>query len=324
MALSLVLAACGGSGSSSDSNENASPEENGSVVDFPTKNVEIIVPYAAGGGTDVLARSFADIAEDELGQSISVVNREGGGGAVGMQTGAAATPDGHTVTMVTVELLTLPHADLAQFTYEDFTPVALLNEDPAAVTVRADAPWDTIEEFIAHAQENPGLQIGNSGTGAIWHLAAAGFEQAIDASFNHIPFDGAAPAVTALLGGHIDAVSVSPAEVQAQVEAGELKVLAVMAEEEIDSLPGVPTLLDAGYDVAIGTWRGLAVPSETPEEEVAVLEQAFAEAAQDQAFIDVLNEMNLGYRYEDGSGFRSLMSSQDQLFGELIPTLDIN
>ena len=187
-------------------------QRSSSSADFPNKKFELIVPYSAGGGTDTVARSFADLAKDELGQPIGVVNREGGGGAVGMQNGANAKADGYTLSMVTGELLTLPHTGLAQFTYEDFKLVSLLNEDPAAITVRADAPWNTIEEFIEAAKTEK-LKVGNSGTGAIWHLAAAAFEKETGTTLNHVPFEGAAPAVTALLGGHIDAVSVSPAEV---------------------------------------------------------------------------------------------------------------
>ncbi|WP_243355200.1 tripartite tricarboxylate transporter substrate binding protein [Bacillus litorisediminis] len=311
--LSLILAACGGS--------NEANNENASGSDFPNKSIELIVPYAAGGGTDSLARSFAD--QTDLGQSVAVVNREGGGGAVGMQNGANAKPDGYTVSMITVELLTLPHSGLAQFSYEDFQPVALLNEDPAAITVSADAPWNTIDEFIAAAKEE-NLKVGNSGTGAIWHLAASAFEQETGVTFNHVPFEGAAPAVTALLGGHIDAVSVSPAEVRTQVEAGELEVLAVMADERVESLPDVPTLKESGIDLSIGTWRGLAVPKDTPEDVVKTLEESFGETAQSEEFKATLDQLGLGYRYENAEGFTNLLKEQDALFAELIPSLDLN
>lgn len=316
LASSLLLAACGG-----DKGESQGTETGGS--NFPEKAIEIIVPYAAGGGTDTLARSFADLAQDEIGESVAVVNKEGGGGAVGMQNGAKAKADGYTVSMVTVELLTLPHSGLAQFSHEDFTTVALLNEDSAAITVRADAPWNTIEEFI-EASKNEKLKVGNSGTGAIWHLAAAALEKEVETEFNHIPFEGAAPAVTALLGGHIDAVSVSPAEVITQVEAGELKVLAVMADEKVEALPDVPTLKEKGIELSIGTWRGLAVPKDTPEDVVSKLEESFGKTVQSEEFKASLENLNLGYRYENSEGFKNLLEEQDKLFGELIPSLKLN
>ncbi|MGY5344698.1 tripartite tricarboxylate transporter substrate-binding protein [Paenibacillus glucanolyticus] len=318
LAMFVVLTACGGN----DSAQSGS-SETGKGSNFPSKPVELIVPYAAGGGTDTVARSFADMAKNDLGQSIAVVNMEGGGGAVGMQNGAKAKADGYKVSMVTVELLTLPHSGLAQFSQTDFKPIALLNEDSGAITVKADAPWNTLEEFIAATKEKK-LKVGNSGTGAIWHLAAAAFEKETGAQFNHIPFEGAAPAVTALLGGHVDAVSVSPAEVVTQVQAGELKVLGVMAEERVESLPDVPTLKESGIDLSIGTWRGLAVPKDTPDDVVKILEESFGKTAQSDEFKEQIKKMNLGYRYENGEGFTKLLEEQDQLFANLIPSLKLN
>ncbi len=317
--LVLLLAACGGGNETAPADGDKGKT---ATTDFPNKALELIVPYSAGGGTDTVARSFADLAKNDLGQSFGVVNREGGGGAVGMQNGASAKPDGYSVTMVTVELLTLPHTGLAQFTYEDFKPVALLNEDPAAITVRADAPWNTVEEFIEAAKAK-NLKVGNSGTGAIWHLAAAAFEKETGVTLNHIPFEGAAPAVTALLGGHIDAVTVSPGEVISQVEAGELKVLAVMADERVDKLPDVPTLKESGVDLSIGTWRGLAVPKDTPDDIVKVLEDSFGKTAQSEEFQSALEKLNLGYHYENGEGFLNKIKEQDALFGELIPEIGL-
>lgn len=307
--LVLLLAACGSSEGETSSS-------------FPSKKFELIVPFSAGGGTDTIARSFADLAKDELDQPIGVVNREGGGGAVGMQNGANAKADGYTLTLVTGELLTLPHTGLAQFTYEDFRLVSLLNEDSAAITVRADAPWDTIEEFI-EASKTEKLKVGNSGTGAIWHLAAAAMEKETGTTLNHVPFEGAAPAVTALLGGHIDAVSVSPAEVITQVEAGEFKVLAVMADERVENLSDVPTLKEQGIDLSFGTFRGVAVPKDTPDEIVKVLEESFATTIQSEEFKATLDKLNLGYRYENGEGFLDLVEAQDALFTELIPAIGL-
>ncbi len=323
IALLMALTACGGGDDTASDNTNNEDNENAS--DFPSESLELIVPYSAGGGTDSLARSFADLAEKNLDESIAVVNRTGGGGAVGMQTGATAKPDGHTVTMVTVELLTLPHSGLAQFNYEkDFKPVVMLNEDPAAITVPADSPYDTIEEFVKAGKNGKEINIGNSGTGAIWHLAAAALGKKTGAEFNHVPFEGAAPAVTSLLGGHIDAVSVSPAEVKPQVEAGKLKVLAVMADERIDLLPEVPTLKEKGIDLTIGTWRGLAVPSETPEKVVNKLEKTFSKTAKSDKFKNSVKELGLGYRFLNAGEFKKQLDKQDELFAELIPSLNLN
>lgn len=308
--LTLLLSACGSNGESA-------------VSGFPEKNISIIVPYAAGGGTDTVVRQFAELAKETLGTSVSVQNVEGGGGAVGMQQGANSKKDGYTVTTTTVELLTLPNSNLAQFTYEDFIPLAFLNSDPGAITVKADSPYNTIEEFLAAADTN-NFKIGNSGTGAIWHLAAAALAKETDKTFNYIPFEGAAPAITALLGGHIDAVSVSTAEVMNQVNAGELKVLAAMSDERLESLPDVPTFKEKGIDLKIGTWRCLSVPKETPQEIVDILEEKFGEVAQSEEFKAQVAKLNFGHKYLNSTDTYEFWKEQNAVFEELISTLKLD
>ena len=310
LASTLLLGACGSDGESS-------------ADGFPEKNISIIVPYAAGGGTDTVVRQFAELAKDTLGTSVSVQNVEGGGGAVGMQQGANAKKDGYTVTTTTVELLTLPNTNLAQFTYEDFTPLALLNSDPGAITVKADSPYNTIEEFLA-AADTKSFKIGNSGTGAIWHLAAAALAKETGKSFNYIPFEGAAPAVTAVLGGHIDAVSVSTAEVMNQVNAGELKALAVMSDERLESLPDVPTFAEKGIDLKVGTWRSLSVPKDTPQEIVDILETKFSEVAQSEEFKAQVEKLNFGHKYLNSADTYEFWKEQNVVFEELVPTLKLD
>lgn len=340
--LALVLVACGGSddvdqgeveedvtesdeGAAEETDSDAG-EDTAADVDFPTGPIELIVPHAAGGGTDATARALAEATEEHLGGSIGVTNREGGGGAVGMTEGSLADPDGYTLTLATVELTTLPHLGLAEITYEDVKPIAQINFDPAAVTVPADAPYDTLEEFLEYAKDNPGeIQVGNSGPGAIWHLAAAAIEKATGVEFVHVPFDGAAPAVTDLLGGHIDAVTVSPAEVLPQVEAGELKTLAIMAEERSPVMPDVPTFEEAGVSdaVYVGPWRGIVAPKDTPDEVAQILTDAFLKGAAEQSFIDFMENNGLGIIIRDAEGFGEEMKASHESYGQLIPELDI-
>ncbi|WP_422444923.1 tripartite tricarboxylate transporter substrate-binding protein [Thermoanaerobacterium sp. DL9XJH110] len=293
-------------------------------TNFPEKAIEIIVPYAAGGGTDSVARAISEAAKDTFPKPVVVVNKTGGGGAVGMAEGAKAKPDGYTVTMVTVELVTLPPMGLAPFTYKDFKPVLQINADPSALTVRADAPWNTLDEFIQYAKNNPGkIQIGNSGSGAIWHLAAAAIEQKTGVKFNHVPFDGAAPAVTALLGGHIDAVTVSPAEVSAQIKAGKLKILAVASENRIEQFPDVKTFKEQGVDVVVGTWRGFAVPKDTPDEIVKILQEGFKKAAEKDSFKEFMNKAGLGIEVKTGQEFLDRIQKDSELFDNLIKSLGL-
>ncbi|NEU30130.1 tripartite tricarboxylate transporter substrate binding protein [bacterium LRH843] len=330
----ILITACG---SSDKGNEGAkTPEEPAAetsaeakteekAIDFPKKPVTLIVPYSAGGGTDAVARSLASSVEAHLGQSVGVVNKTGGGGAVGMGEGANSKADGYTLTMVTVELTMLPHLGLSPTTYEDFKPVAQFNFDPSSIAVAADAPYDTLEEFVAYAKEHPGkIRIGNGGTGANGHLAASAFEKSADVEFNHVPFDGSSPALTALLGGHVEAVSVQPPEALPYVQSGDMKILGIMTAERLDVLPDTPTFAEAGFDMGeVGVWRGVAVPKDTPDDVVAVLSEAFSKAAEEPAFIEFMENNGLGLKIQDANGFLKLMEDSNKLYSELIPSLDL-
>lgn len=292
--------------------------------DFPNRPIELVVPYQAGGGTDALARAFAEATRKHMPQSVIIVNKPGASGAIGWQDVINAKPDGYRLAVVTVELTTLPHLGLAKFSYADLAPIAQLNADPAAITVRADAPWNTIEEFLAAAKKDNGkLSMGNGGNGGIWHLAAAALEDKTGTKFNHTPFQGAAPAVLALLGGHIDAVAVSPAEVTTYVQAGKLKTLAVMAEQRVKGFEKVPTLKERNIDLVIGTWRGIAAPKNTPPEVIAYLKNRSQKAANEPAFREVLEKQNLGFAYADDVAFKATMAKDNAHFKSLVTKLDI-
>ena len=292
--------------------------------DFPTKPIELVVPYQPGGGTDALARAYADAARKHIPQSVIVVNKPGASGAIGWQDVIGARPDGYKLAVVTVELLTLPLLGLAKFSHEDLAPVAKLNSDMAAITVRADSPWNTIEDFLAAAKVESGkLSMGNSGNGSIWHLAAAALEDKAHVKFNHTPFQGAGPAVLALMGGHIDAVAVSPAEVTTFVQAGKLKTLAVMAEQRVKGFEKVPTLKERNIDLVIGTWRGIAAPRNTPPEVIAYLKTASEKIASEVSFREVLDKQNLGFVYADDVSFKATMAKDNTYFKTLINKLDI-
>ncbi|MBT2689844.1 tripartite tricarboxylate transporter substrate binding protein [Bacillus sp. ISL-47] len=325
VSLVLFTAACSSSSSNASTKEgaeNASDKDGGNS--FPEKSITLIVPYAAGGGTDATARALAKAAEKHLGQSIGVVNKTGGNAVVGISEAANAKPDGYTIIMNANEIALLPHMGLTPITYEDFAQVAHINFDPSALTVPADAPYDTLEEFLAYAKENPGkIRVGGTGKGGIWHLGSASIEKAADVQFNYVPFDGAAPAKTALLGGHIEAITVSPAEVLAQVEAGELKTLGVLSDERSTIMPDVPTFKEAGYEANVGVWRAIDAPSDTPPEVVKVLEEAFSKAVEDEEFVDFMNKNGLGIAFKGTEEYKELVAKDHEFFGGLLKELGI-
>jgi tripartite-type tricarboxylate transporter receptor subunit TctC len=294
------------------------------VTDYPNRAIELVVPYTAGGGTDSLARAFAEAARKHLPQTMIVVNKPGASGIIGWSDVVNSKPDGYKIAVLSGELTTMVHLGLTKISYEDLVPIAQLNYDPAAITVRADAPWNTIEEFLAEAKKRNGdMQLGNGGNGGIWHLAAVDLEDKTGIKFNHVPFAGAAPSITALLGGHIDATAASAAEVSSYVAAGKLKTLAVMSQQRIKGFETVPTLKERKINVVVGNWRGLAVAKSTPPEIVKTLRIATAKIAKEQALLDAMDRLRMGAVYADGDAFRTLMAKDHAYYKDLIARLNI-
>ena len=275
---------------------------------FPDKPVTVICPWTAGGGTDVLLRALSKEAEKFLGQTINVVNQTGGAGAIGHNAIRAARPDGYTVGMITFELNSLPPQGLVPFTWKDFDPLMRINSDPAALTVRADAPYSTVRGFMDYAKAHPGeITIGNSAPGSVWHIAAGLAAEKTGVNVKHVPFDGAQPAVTALVGGHIKAVAVSVAEVRSQVQAKNLKILGVMSAERDKIFPDVPTFKEQGVNVEFYTWRGLGLPKGVPPAIKAKLADAFKKAMDAPAFKELAAKASLNLAYQDSAEFTKFL-----------------
>lgn len=289
---------------------------------YPSKPVELVVPYPAGGGTDVLARAFALAAVKHLPQPLIVVNKPGAAGAIGWADVLNGKEPGYKIAVLATDLMTQPNMGLTKITYEDFTPIARLNYDPAAITVRADAPWKTVEEFVEAAKKGD-FRIGNGGNGSTWHLAAAAIEDKTGAKFNHIPFAGANPAALSLLGGHIEAITVSAAEVSPHVAGGKLRLLAVMSDTRVKGFENVPTLKEKGLDIQIGTWRGLGVPKNTPADVVAVLRTATAKTMQEPSIREALEKQNMGYAYAEGDAYGAVMARDHAYYRALIQKLGL-
>ena len=302
---------------------NGTGETTTTTPDFKTMNVQCIVPYSAGGGTDQVMRGLADAAASEF-KNLSVINVTGAGGATGMLQGANSKNDGSTITMTTVELITLEAmGNNAGLTYTMFKPIMLINTACSAITVKADDPrFNTFEDFIKYAQQNEVL-VGNSGIGAIWHLAAAGLAKETGSKFKHVGYDGAAPAITDLLGGHIDATSVSYAEVSAFVESGDLKVLAVLSDNRLEAIPDVPTAKECGYDVVLGTWRGISVPASTPDAVVDELYRIFSTAAESEQFKTFMKNTNNVIEILDGPAYKEKMAKELELYTTLVKELNL-
>ena len=264
-------------------------------------------------------RALAASTQKYLGKAVVVVNRAGGGGAVGFNEVAQARPDGYTLVSIITPVTILPHQVKTAFTYQSFAPIINVVQDPAMLQVRADAPWKTLDEFLGYARANPGMiTVGNSGAGGGVHLIALAFEKAAGVKLNHIPFAGGGPSVTALLGGHVHAVSVSPPEGIAHVKAGKLRIMALFSESRMTDFPAVPTVREQGVDFAMGQWRGLAAPKGTPPEVIRVLHDAFKKGMEDPAFVKNAADMSVALAYIGPAEFGKLMAADHERYAKLV------
>ncbi len=289
------------------------------AAEFPTKEVQIIIPWAAGGATDLIFRALAATTGKYLGKAVIVVNRPGGAGAVGYTEASQAKPDGYTLVSAITPLTILPHQVKTAFTYKSFDPVINVVRDPGMFLVRADAPWKSLKEFLDYAKKNPDMiTVGNSGAGGGVHLIALAFEKSAGVKFNHIPFAGGGPSVTGLLGGHINAVSVSPPEGIEHVKAGKLKIVALFAEKRFELFPDVLTVKEQGVDFVMGQWRGLAAPKGTPPDVIKKLHDAFKKGMEDPAFIKNAKDMVVNLSYIDPEAFGKLMTQDDEFYSKLV------
>lgn len=297
----------------------------GGEQQFPSRKIEMICPWAAGGGTDRTGRKLAELAGNHLDTSFYVTNKTGGSGSVGFNSVADADPNGYTVGITTVEICTISHLGISDITPKALKPVMQYNFDPASITVRKDAPYGTIQEFVQHAKDNPGtIKVSNSGTGSIWHLSAAGFAQKAGIDVKHIGYEGGSPATKAVINGEVQATAASPAEVASQAKDGPLKVLAVMGKERVDLFPEVPTLKETGYDFTLGAWRGLSVPSGTSDDRVSSLHDAYKAVYDSKGFKSFMKENGFGRVYRSPEEFGTFMSSEYDRFGNIIEQLDIS
>lgn len=286
---------------------------------FPSKTVTIISPWAPGGAADTVSRWLASLAGEHLGQPVVVVNRTGGTGQVGHTAGATAKPDGHTLTMTTVDSIILPKMGLGKTSEKAFKPVMLVTFWGAGVLVSADAPWKTVDELVADAKSRPKkIKVATIGPGGIWTVAAEGLEKEAGIQLTSVPFNGAGPGIVALLGGHVDVSTGGVAEAWPQIEAGKLRCLGLMAENRSEFYPDIPTLKEQGHDVVVGAWLGLQVPKDTPDDRVKILHEAFRKAVESDTFKDLMKKRTLDIVYMGPEDFAKFIQSQSDFFDKVV------
>jgi tripartite-type tricarboxylate transporter receptor subunit TctC len=283
---------------------------------WPDRPITLIVPWGAGGGTDAVARMIGSLLERDLGQPVNVVNRTGGSGVVGHSAIASAAPDGYTIGMITVEIAMMHHQKLTELNPTSYTPLALVNLDPAGFQVRADAPYKSMADVVAAVKANPGkFKASGTGQGGIWHLALAGWlsDAKIDpASVPWVPSNGAAPGLQDLVAGGVEFVPCSLPEARSLIEAGKVRSLAVMATGRSALFPNVPTLKEAtGSGWATGAWRGIAAPKGLPPAVTSRLEASLKKAYDSKEYKDFMAQRGFGTLWGDGAEFARFMAKAD-------------
>ena len=311
----FTLAACG---------EKAGGEID--TTNYPTKPVEIIVAYKAGGGTDVGARILASEAEKDFGKPLVIINREGSDGELGYTELAKAKPDGYTVGFInlpTFVSLTLERD--TKYEIGDVEPILNHVYDAGVIVVQASSDLNTIEEFVEYAKAHPGdLNISNNGTGASNHIGAAHFEHEADIDVTHVPFGGSTDMLAALRGGHVDASVAKISEVAGLVNAGELKLLATFTENRIATFPDVPTLKEKGYDILFGSARALVAPKGTPQEIIDFLHDKFKAAIESPEHMEKAANADLPILYMSPSELGEHIKNEEIYLKGISDILDLS
>lgn len=289
---------------------------------FPYQPIIIICPWSAGGGTDRVSRQMAAQLEKNLGVPVNVINATGGSGVTGHTRGARARPDGYTLTMVTVELNMLHWRGLTSVTYQDFAPLLLINRDSAALFVRSDSPFASLDDLQSAITAEPGkLKASGTAFGGIWHVALAGWlnSRTVDPmAATWISINGAGPSLQELNASGVDIVCCSLPEADAMLAGKHVRCLGVMADERVPGFEEVPTFREQGHPWAIAGWRGLAAPNDLPAEQLAVLTDALRDVAHSPELATFMSGAGFNLSIEEPAAFAATLARQDELFRDVL------
>lgn len=295
---------------------------------FPDRPITLIVPWAAGGGTDAVARYIGSALEKELGQPVNVLNRTGGNGVVGHSAIATATADGYTIGLITLEINMMHWMGLTGLTYADYTPLALVNADPAAIFVRADSEFKTIGDLVAAIKASPGkLTASGTGQGGSWHLALAGMLDSVGANpngYRWVPSTGAATALVDLAAGGIDFVSCSLPEARALMGSGRVRSLVLMASKRAALFPDVPTLKEAvNSPWTKGVWRGMVGPKGMPADIAKRYEALIKKIHESDGFKSFMADRGFEMVWADADGFATFMKEDNAEIGKTMKIMGL-
>jgi len=292
--------------------------------EYPEKAITVVVPFPPGGVADTVARPLAEAMSRELKQPVVIDNKSGAGGAVGIGHAARASGDGYTLLLSLSSISILPEADKILerkplFQLDQFKPIARITADPTVLVVRAESPWRTLEDFIADVRRKPaGYNYGSSGNYGTMHVPMEMLKSAAGFRMTHIPYAGAGPAVIALLGGHVDAISSGPASVVQHIRAGRLRALAHWGDAPLATLPGVPSLKERGYNVQFAQWSALFAPAATPDPVIEKLRVTMRKLLTDPALQQTILNAGSPIAYMDAPQFAAYWKTDAQVMTDAV------
>ena len=292
---------------------------------YPTHPVSLVVPFPPGGVADLTARPLAPAMEKALKQPVVVVNKTGAAGAVGMSFVANSKPDGYTILLALSSISIIPEADKLfdrkpAYSLDQLTPIALISADPTVLVVQADRPWKSVKEFVDDAKKRPGeISFSSSGVYGTLHMAMEIFAYAAGIKLKHVPYSGGGPALTAILGGHVDSLASGPAVVLPHIKAGKLRPLAGWGTKRIEALPQVPTFKELGYENAeFYIWAGVFAPTGTPAPVLKILRDAVRQAVQDPDFKSAMAKIETPISYMDTPDFQKFYEKDAKMLADAV------
>lgn len=289
---------------------------------YPDRPVKLIVPWAAGGDTDNIFRPFAPLLQKQLGQTVVIANVGGASGTKGAKEAKESPADGYTLYAVHDYIHSTYYAGIADVQYTDFEPICMISSTASVLTASPKTPWKSFQELVADAKKRPGQISVGATLGSTSHFFPALIEQAAGIKFKYVSYDGLAPRMNAILGGHVDLTDANLTQ-KGKVEAGELKFLAIATEKRSPEMPNVPTLKELGVNVVYDVNRGIMVPKGTPADVVAKLEAACAAAAKDPAFAEAMKKQGTDVRYMDRKAYAAWLKQNDDLNRKLATDLGL-
>ena len=317
--LFILLILVAGCSKNSENTENgptsAASDESKPTIEYPTKPIEVIVPFAAGGSTDIGARILEKYLPKYLPNAkFVIVNKPGGGGTIAMSDLFNAKPDGYTISLATHRAIdTFPLYGNTKYSHDSFQPIAKIFSNQQIMIVKNDAPWQTFEEWVDYVKDNPSeFTYGASGgLGSATHLPMAELEMTAGLKTKPVQFEGTPPAIAAVLGGHIHGAIVQPSDAKALIESGELRALFNVASEPISYLPDVPILKEKGYDIVYGTNASLMAPKGVPEEIIAMLQEAVKKTMENPEAISEFEKANIQVQYDTAEAVQNQLNKEN-------------